>query len=94
MAYLILRIEPRDNDTKTRAEAEPIVERWSRRCRLEDPRPARITEELARRGYERAPPRGANPARWPLIAYVYVSQRADGKGRSASTLHRIVVRKT
>lgn len=95
MGYLIIRIEPCENDTKKEALKEPVIETIVRRARLGDTDYGLVGELLAKRGYELGPIVGGTTSKydWPLTAYVYTSQNRDGYGRAGSGLHRWPVRR-
>lgn len=93
MGYLIVRIEPWENERKHWRDCESVVEKWATRHALRDPLPAHLRDVLARRGYERAPRGGFKAEHYPYIAYCYTCRHRDGKGRCGSSLWRVRVRK-
>ena len=95
MAYLIIRIEPCENDTLPEREKEPTVAFFAVRHRAEPPEATRIAEVLDAKGFELGPFIGGTATKfeWPLTAYIYISDNSRGYGRIASTLHRWPVRK-
>lgn len=96
MGYLICRIEPVGNDTKHRADCEPIVAKLTKQHALRDPKRETVRDLLAKHGFEllarRAGSRIEHQA-WPLMVYIYTSRNKEGKGRCGSTLHRWRCRK-
>jgi hypothetical protein len=94
MAWLIVRIEPRDNDVKPEGQGEPVVASLRKRVSLKKMMGERLLKErvpvLAKEhGFEVDLPLGGHsPEEWPFIAYIYTSLNKDGHGRSGSILHR------
>ncbi|GAG30278.1 unnamed protein product [marine sediment metagenome] len=91
MAYLIVKIEPRGNDTRTAADCKPPIATLSRGSVPNAPVDAATAKALtAKHGFQLHVPFGPSLGRpeWPFIAYVYVSPNAAGVGRGASSLHR------
>lgn len=96
MPWLIISVEPRENDTRDRLEAsERRLDMIVRPHAEREPHVVLVDGLLRERGFMLAPfltPAPLPLDEWPLLAYVYVSQAADGRGR-ITTLHRWASRK-
>jgi len=102
MAYLILRIEAKDDARMSREEREAqralgndgVVELIAVRHSVRQPTILEFKAAGAKRGWEIAHVLyGPEEAAWPFTAYAYVSPCRSGKGRFASTLHRLPCRR-
>lgn len=96
MAWLIMRVEPCENDTLPERDMKPVVQHIAVRHPLSQPTQARVREVAEKYGYEVPedwPVSRASKTDWPLTAFTYVSQNKEGIGRSASQLWRVPIRK-
>jgi hypothetical protein len=81
VAYLIIKIEERENLRRPNHERSPVIDTLSRahvRTKAPEPRQAYL---LAKRfGYELHIPVGPEPTdiEWPYAATIYVSEQHDG----------------
>lgn len=98
MSYLIVRVEPKGNNTVKEADKEPPVADLHRRFQSDCYPFFADFEELAEKhGYELdltiGPGADVRVRDWPFIAYCYVSPNKEGIGRAGSQLHRLVARR-
>jgi len=97
MAWLIIRIEPVENEGTRERNKCPIVETLTKRAQLRQATMREMVDLLAAHGYEMAPLVGPHPKdieTYRFMGYAYTSKRKDGYGRAASTLYRLLVRRT
>lgn len=94
MAYLIIHVEPMENDTLPEPEKKPIIAQFHKRSKGGSVDIEEAEELLNKHGFDLGPVVGAYVVLdYPLTAYVYKSDNKEGFGRSGSMLHRWPVRK-
>jgi hypothetical protein len=93
MAWMIVRIEPRENDTLPERDCLPAVIQLTKgNVRAFPPKESAYRALMEKNGF--TSPNG-QPGRlcpfeeWPFIAYCYLSPNREGKGRIASQLRRV-----